>query len=78
MDKVSGGVVILAKETVLCCVVLCHDAEFRDVFFASCPRECSAAWFCATTQSFEQLSLRRVLGGLLEMGRVTDIVPGGV
>ena len=35
-------------------MVLCRDAEFRYVFFASCP------------------------GGLLEMGRITDMVPGGV
>ena len=82
-------------------MVLCRDAEFRDIFFASRPRECSAAWFCATTQSFGMFSLRRVLGsallrgsvprrrvlssflcvvswGLLEMGRITDMVPGGV
>ena len=58
-------------------MVLCRDAEFRDVFFASCPWEYSAAWFCATTQSVGMFSLRRVLGQL-EMGRITDMVPGGV
>ena len=76
--RVSGCFLCVVSSGVLCCVVLCYDAEFRDAFFASCPRECSVAWFCVATQSFEQLSLRRVLGGLLEMGRVTDIVPGGV
>ena len=51
--RVLSSFLCVVSSGVLCCVVLCHDAEFRDVFFASPP------------------------GGQLEMGRITDMVPGG-
>ena len=44
-------------------MVPCRDAEFRVVFFASCPVWALPYRFSIATQSFVAFSLRRVLGG---------------
>ena len=53
MQQGEGGSLLLA--------VFCRDAEFRDVFFASCPVGALPYRFSIATQSFLPFSLRRVL-----------------